>query len=60
MPLTAHVIRASDRDFSVRFDSTLKARIALVRHIYSGIHERSIREVRFAPIAKAVFSRLMK
>jgi cellulose synthase (UDP-forming) len=59
-PLRARVVRVKDGEFGVRFDSTLRARVALVRHIYSAIHERGIREVRAAPLARAVFSRLMK
>jgi cellulose synthase/poly-beta-1,6-N-acetylglucosamine synthase-like glycosyltransferase len=58
--LHATVVRASDRDFAVRFENSSRARGTLIKHIYSAMHERVIRQVRIAPIARALLLRVMK
>ena len=56
----ASIVRAGSESFAVRFDQSLRARIVLVRHIYSGIQDRAIRQVQSAPLMLALFRRVMK
>jgi cellulose synthase (UDP-forming) len=58
--LPATVVRVSEDSFGVRFENSLRARVALVRYIFSGAHERGISNVAFRPLAGAVLSRLLR
>ena len=45
------IVRATTTSFAVRFENSLRARVVLVRHIFSAVQDRAIHEVRTAPIA---------
>jgi len=53
-------VRVGSEEFAVRFENSLKARMATVRYIYSAIHQRAIQRVMAAPLAQALFRRLMR
>ena len=54
------IVRATTTSFAVRFENSLRARIALVRHIFSAVQDRAIHEVRTAPILGALVRRIMQ
>ncbi len=58
--LRATLVRVTKGGFSVRFENSLKARIATIRHIYSAAHERAIRHVPRVAVFRAVFQRLLR
>ncbi len=55
----AKIVRAAKSTFAVRFENSLRARVALVRHIYSAVQDRAIHQVRTAPIVRALLRRIM-
>ena len=56
----ARIVRGTRESFAVRFENTLWTRTALVRHIYSAMQERAIREVRTTPLVRALIRRIMQ
>jgi cellulose synthase (UDP-forming) len=58
--LLATVVRVTDDAFAVRFENSLKARVAIVRRIYSAVHQRAIRQVQSTRVVRAVVQRLFR
>ena len=56
----ATILRVIDEGFAVRFEDLLRARAALVQHIFSAMHDSRINEVSARPVARAVLSRLLR
>lgn len=54
----AKIVRCSNNDFAVEIENSLKARAAMVRHVYSGGLESSVRDIRFGRVARRVLARL--
>ena len=57
--ILARIVRSTKESFAVRFEPSLWARAALVRHIYSAMQEKAIRQVRTAPILRALARRIL-
>ncbi len=58
--IVARIVRSTEESFAVRFENSLWARAAMVRHIYSAMRERAIRQVRTTPLVRALVRRIMK
>ncbi len=58
--IMARIVRSTKESFAVRFENSLLTRAALVRHIYSAMQERAIRQVRAAPLLRALVRRIMQ
>ncbi len=58
--IVARIVRSTEESFAVRFENSLWARAAMVRHIYSAMQERAIRHVRTTPLVRALARRIMK
>ena len=59
-PSSARIVRSTEESFAVRFENSLWARAALVRHIYSAMQEKAIRQVRATPLVRALVRRIMQ
>jgi cellulose synthase (UDP-forming) len=57
--LQATLVRIEPDAFAVNFANSLPIRVALVRHIYSAVHDQAVRWVRGTPIARAVLQRML-
>ncbi len=55
----ASVIRVLPDSFAVEFDEAFDARIAMIRHFYSGNYVKAIKEVAPANVGRAIAARLL-
>lgn len=56
--IEGRIVRCSNNDFAVEIENSLKARAAMVRHVYSGGLESSVGDIRFGRVARRVIARL--
>lgn len=56
--VSAIVVRRTDDGFGVRFEETVETRVRVVRAFYAGEYARAFRDVRAAPVGKALLLRL--
>ena len=52
------IVRRSGTDFAIEVENSLKARTAMVRHVYSGGFHSSVRNISLALVARRVLARL--
>ena len=58
--IVARIVRSTKESFAIRFESSLWARAALVRHIYSAMRDRTVHQVRTTPLIGALVRRIMQ
>ena len=56
--VSAIVVRRTNDGFGVRFEETLNTRVRVVRAFYAGEYVRAFRDIRAAPVGKALLMRL--
>jgi cellulose synthase (UDP-forming) len=56
--VSATVVRRTVDGFGVRFEETVATRVRVVRAFYAGEYVRAVRDVRAAPVGKALLMRL--
>jgi cellulose synthase (UDP-forming) len=56
--VSAAVVRRTVDGFGVRFEETVATRVRVVRGFYAGEYVRAVRDVRAAPVGKALLMRL--
>lgn len=56
--VNAEIARSTDRDFAVRIEDTPVSRAAMVRHVYSGGYETTVRKIDYKTVARRLATRM--